>query len=252
MNNSDDFFSFQNTVQNVSQEEYHQTFNYLEPIKAFARTINKSICVIDYQKKGFEYVSDHPLFLCGHTGAEVQELGYEFYLKYVLKDDLDLLLRVNTVGFDFYDQIPLEERKKHIISYDYRLKNKHNKVIMVHQELTPLFLAENGKIWKALCIISLSTATHSGNIEIYKDGDNKIFKYNLEKECWTTAIKIELNDREIEILRYSARGFTTNEIAEAIYISPDTVKFHRKKLFDKLDVSNISEAIALLSNNRLI
>ena len=79
---------------------------------------------------------------------------------------------MNTAGFDFYDQIPLEERKKHIISYDFRLKNKDNKVIMVHQELTPLFLAENGKIWKALCIISLSTAGHSGNIEIYKDGYN--------------------------------------------------------------------------------
>ena len=252
MSNSSDFFSFQNTVQKVSSKDFNQTFNYLEPIKAFARTTNKSIYVIDYQKKGFEYVSDHPLFLCGQTGEEVLALGYDFYLKYVLKEDLELLLRVNTAGFDFYDQIPLEERKKHIISYDFRLKNKDNKLIMVHQELTPLFLAENGKIWKALCIISLSTASHSGNIEIYKDGDNKIFKYNLEKDCWITSAKIELNDREIEILRYSARGFTTNEIAEAIFISPDTVKFHRKKLFEKLDVSNISEAIALLSNNRLI
>ena len=252
MSKSDDFFSYQNTVHEVTRKDYDQTLNYLEPIKAFARTTNKSICVIDYQKKGFEFVSNHPLFLCGHSGEEVQALGYEFYLKYVLKEDLDLLLKVNTVGFDFYDQIPLTERKKHIISYDFRLKNNDNKVIMVHQELTPLFLADNGKIWKALCIISLSTASTSGNIEIYKDGDNKIFKYDLETECWKTAAKIALNDREVEILRYSARGFTTNEIAEVIFISPDTVKFHRKKLFEKLDVSNISEAIAVLSNNRLL
>lgn len=127
------------------------------------------------------------------------------------------------------------------------MKNKENKVILVHQELTPLFLNENGKIWKVLCIISLSVANGPGNIKIHKDGDNTIFTYNLEPDCWVTSTKIELSARETKILRYSSRGFTVNNIAKEIQISPDTVKFHHKKLFEKLEVSNISEAIALSS-----
>lgn len=247
-----DFFSFKNTVDNISNEEQEQTSNYLQPIEAFARTTYKSIYIIDYQEKGFEYVSDNPLFLCGHTAKEVQEMGYAFYFKYVIEEDLNLLLKINTVGFDFYEKIPLKERKNYTISYDYHLKNQEGKKILINQKLTPMFLTNDGKIWKALCIISMSPESNAGNIKVFKKGDNKIFNYDLEGDFWKETQVIKLSSREKEILRYSTRGYTINEVAEAIFVSPDTVKFHRKKLFDKLDVANISEAIAYATNNRLV
>ncbi|WP_100430828.1 LuxR C-terminal-related transcriptional regulator [Flavobacterium sp. 1] len=43
----------------------------------------------------------------------------------------------------------------------------------------------------------------------------------------------------------STRAFTIREIAKEIFVSPDAVKFHRRKLFEKLEVNNISEAIVL-------
>ncbi|KAB8155129.1 helix-turn-helix transcriptional regulator [Kordia sp. TARA_039_SRF] len=252
MTKIDDFFSFRNTVGGVSDEEKKQTSNYLEPIKAFARTTYKSIYIIDYQQKGFEYVSDNPLFLCGHTSEEVKEMGYAFYFKYVIESDLSLLLKINTIGFEFYEKIPVEERKNYTISYDYHLKNQEGKKILINQKLTPLFLTQDGKIWKALCIISLSGEDDAGNIKIYKKGDNKVFHYDLEGDFWKETEVIRLTSREKEILQYSTRGFTINEVAEAIFVSPDTVKFHRKKLFEKLDVANISEAIVCATNNQLI
>ncbi|MVO09563.1 helix-turn-helix transcriptional regulator [Flavobacterium sp. TP390] len=252
MEEINNFFSLKNTVNSVSDEEVLQTNDYLEPIKAFARTTYNSIYVIDYQKKGFDYVSENPLFLCGHTGEEVQEMGYAFYFKYVLKQDLDLLLKINGIGFEFYEKIPVEERKFHTISYDFHLKNQEGKIILINQKLTPLFLTNDGKIWKAICIVSLSNEQRSGNIKIFKKGDNKIFKYDLEGDFWKSEEKIELSDREKEVLSYSIRGFTITEIADAIYVSPDTVKFHRRKLFDKLGVNNISEAVAFATNNKLI
>ncbi|WP_442265279.1 response regulator transcription factor [Tenacibaculum sp. ZS6-P6] len=252
MANVNDFFYSKNTVNEISDEDQNQTVDYLEPVKAFARTTYKSIYIIDYEKKGFEYVSDNPLFLCGHTAEEVEKMGYAFYFKYVTEPDLDLLLKINTIGFDFYEKLPVEERKNYTISYDFHLKNNEGKIILINQKLTPLFLTNDGKIWKALCIISLSAEQNSGNIKVYKKGDNKIFKYDLEGDFWKTTEKIKLTSRESEILRYSIRGYTINEIAEAIFVSPDTVKFHRRKLFDKLEVVNISEAIAYATNNRLI
>lgn len=247
-----DFFSFRNTVNKISNDEQKQTADYLEPIKAFARTTYKSIYVIDYQEKGFEYVSDNPLFLCGHTAEEVKEMGYAFYFKYVTEPDLELLLKINTIGFEFYSKIPIEERKFHTISYDFHLKNQEGKIILINQKLTPLFLTEDGKIWKAICIISLSNEAESGNIKIYKKGDNKIFKYDLKGDYWKATEKIKLSSREKEVLQYSTRGYTINEVAETIFVSPDTVKFHRRKLFEKLEVVNISEAIAYATNNKLI
>jgi len=246
------FFSSRNTVNSLTDDEQSQTSNYLEPIKAFARTTYKSIYVIDYKEKGFEYVSENPLFLCGNSAEEVRKMGYDFYFKHVPPVDLDLLLKINTVGFEFYDKIPLKERKDYTISYDFNLKNKEGKIILINQKLTPLFLTEEGKIWKAICIISLSTEKKSGNIKLYKKGDNKIFKYDLEGNFWKTTEEIKLSTREKEILQLSTRGYTINEIAKTIFVSPDTVKFHRRKLFDKLEVANISEAIVCAVNNKLI
>ncbi|AUP81664.1 response regulator transcription factor [Flavivirga eckloniae] len=247
-----DFFSSKNAINSISKAEKEQTFYYLETIKAFARTTYKSIYVIDYEKKGFEYVSENPLFLCGHTAQEVQKLGYAFYFKYVIPEDLQLLLKINTVGFDFYENIPVEQRIFHTISYDFHLKNPDGKVILINQKLTPLYLTQSGKIWKAICIISLSLAKKSGNIKIYKTGDNKIFEYDLKGSFWKIMDKITLTNREKEILQFSIRGYSISEIAETIFVSPDTVKFHRRKLFAKLDVANISEAIAYATNNNIL
>lgn len=252
MGNIKDFFSIKNTVNEIPDQGQLQASDYLEAIESFARTTYKSIYVIDYQEEGFEYVSKNPLFLCGHTAGEVKEMGYEFYFKHVPKPDLDLLLKINSVGFDFYDQIPVKERKDYTISYDFNIKNQEEKMILLNQKLTPMFLTKQGKIWKALCIVSLSSEREPGNIEIYKNGSNEIFKYSFDGDYWKKCKKIKLSSREKEILQLSTRGFTVNEIAESIFLSPDTVKFHRRKLFDKLEVNNISEAIMYATNNKLI
>ena len=246
------FFDHRNTIKIISEEEQQQQPSYLEAIKAFTRTTYASVYVIDYMKQGFEYVSANPLFLCGNSPEEVLEMGYAFYFKHVPKKDLQLLLKINDVGFGFYEKIPFENRLDYTISYDFLIVNKEGKKVLINQKLTPLFLNKEGKIWKAICIISLSSEKDSGNIKIYRSGENKVHHYRLDREIWETEKKAILSKRELEILQLCSRGFTINEIAEAIFVSPDTVKFHRRKLFERLEVSSITEAIAYATNNKLI
>ena len=54
-----------------------------------------------------------------------------------------------------------------------------------------------------------------------------------------------LTRRELEVLSALAAGQTNKEIANELDLSPNTVKFHLKNLFQKLDVHNRSQAIAL-------
>lgn len=251
-NDINDFFSYRNSINKLSEEEIKQISDYLAPIKALARVSYSSIYIIDYEKEGFDYVSHNPLFLCGHTPEEVKEMGYSFYSKYVIESDLKLLLKINTVGFDFYEQIPIEERLLYTISYDFNIKNQEGNIILINQKLTPIYLTNEGKIWKAACVVSLSTKKNSGNIKIYKKGSNEKFVYDLENNFWKKAERITLSKREKEVLQYSIRGYTINEIAELIFVSPDTVKFHRKKMFERLEVTNIAEAIFFATNNKLI
>jgi LuxR family maltose regulon positive regulatory protein len=53
-----------------------------------------------------------------------------------------------------------------------------------------------------------------------------------------------LSAREIETLKLLAAGLTNREIAEALVISPETVKKHTANIYAKLAVSNRTEAAA--------
>lgn len=45
-----------------------------------------------------------------------------------------------------------------------------------------------------------------------------------------------LTDREIEVLRYLARGLTKKEIAGLMHLSPKTIESHSARVMDKLDI----------------
>ncbi len=52
-----------------------------------------------------------------------------------------------------------------------------------------------------------------------------------------------LSARETEILQYMARGLSNKEIARALGISPETVKWYLKQIYDKLQVSGRVQAV---------
>ena len=56
--------------------------------------------------------------------------------------------------------------------------------------------------------------------------------------------KPELSARELEVLHGMSRGLSNTQIARELYLSPETVKTHARRLFQKLDVHDRSEAVA--------
>ena len=58
--------------------------------------------------------------------------------------------------------------------------------------------------------------------------------------------------REIEVLQLLAFGHTNRDIAERLYISPDTVKTHLEHIFEKLGASDRTAAVAEALRRHLI
>ena len=52
-----------------------------------------------------------------------------------------------------------------------------------------------------------------------------------------------ISDREMEVLRELAAGYSNKEIARRLEVSPNTVKTHVARLFEKLGASRRTEAI---------
>lgn len=57
--------------------------------------------------------------------------------------------------------------------------------------------------------------------------------------------------RELEILGLLAEGLTNREIADRLYLSHETVKWHNKQLYRKLGVSNRTQAASKAQEHRL-
>ena len=52
-----------------------------------------------------------------------------------------------------------------------------------------------------------------------------------------------LSEREIEIVRLVAKGFSNDELAERLHLSPDTIKVHLRHVYEKLGVESRVEAV---------
>lgn len=81
-------------------------------------------------------------------------------------------------------------------------------------------------------------------------------KKNVSKEKPTarpvSAAAPELTERELEILDLLSKGYTAPQIAEALSLSTETIRWYRKKLIEKFDVSNTASLISAAKECGLI
>ncbi len=61
-----------------------------------------------------------------------------------------------------------------------------------------------------------------------------------------------LTDREMEVLRLVAQGMKNPEIAKLLYISRKTVEHHLSHIYNKLDVSCRTSAVAFAMQHQFI
>jgi DNA-binding NarL/FixJ family response regulator len=61
-----------------------------------------------------------------------------------------------------------------------------------------------------------------------------------------------LSEREIEILKSMVSGLDYRQIGEKLFISPNTVRNHISKIYDKLHISSKTEAVKLAIKNKWI
>ena len=63
---------------------------------------------------------------------------------------------------------------------------------------------------------------------------------------------LPLTDRELEILQLVASGSTNSEIARGLWVTEQTVKFHLRNVYRKLDVANRTQASHFAHVNGLV
>jgi DNA-binding NarL/FixJ family response regulator len=65
---------------------------------------------------------------------------------------------------------------------------------------------------------------------------------SFQKRRPSSESKLDLTEREQQVLKYVAKGYINKEIAEALCVSLETVRSHLKNIYEKLHVRSRTEA----------
>ena len=241
-----DFFIDSNTVDFVDEKEYAVIDSIVASVESMVRTTGSGVYLLDYYKKNVIYVSENIRIWSGMDAVELLKTGLSAYLNYIPNDDLEMLSEINDAAFRFWSRLPADEWYNYVNSYDFRYHN-----FMLNQRFTPVIM-KNGRIWIGMCTVSMSSQNEPGNIIMKNVADGKMYEYSRESKRWILLPPIVLSDKEKNIIRYSGQGLSSAEIGEKLRVSMETVRSQKKKLFKKLQVNSMTEAIIFVSSNDLL
>lgn len=118
------------------------------------------------------------------------------------------------------------------INLDFVVNGQERIIHFTFKQLTPslyLVFLEEGHTW----------------LEIGKpyvlDSDNKAIYY-FDDGRWFFSDD-NLSDKEKLILKFSARGLTVRDIADKVCLTSDAVNYHKRNIFNKLNVKTMNEAM---------
>jgi DNA-binding CsgD family transcriptional regulator len=173
-------------------------------------------------------------------------------LALVHPEDMDHVAMAEKKAFDLiYKSIGVDKITRYKECYNFRFKTADGSYQLYNHQSLILTVDENGNFIKSLNI-------HTNISHLTKENNHKFSLIGLagepsyldldvydESEKLTKQMTENIfSKREIEIIRMIVKGFETNDIMKALFISKDTVKSHRKNILKKARCKNGAELAA--------
>jgi DNA-binding NarL/FixJ family response regulator len=131
--------------------------------------------------------------------------------------------------------------------------HKKTKVIILTMYAQKSFIEEIIQIGIDGCLLKNNTGKELADaIRRVNEGRSyydQIQSFNVEEN---EIRQHKLSERELDVIRCLSEGLSSAEIAEKLFISPHTVKTHRKNILKKLEINNSPELIQYAINHGLI
>lgn len=183
-------------------------------------------------------IDDHLIFLKGLSMLLEQE--EHFKVIYICNTYSELMKNLQSDVPDILiSDISMPEING--IELSKRIKNHHPEIkILMMSSYSDMVSADevDGYLLKdtdsETLIESIKKIVRNGAKVFYKDFQ-PVREYDFSKNI--------VSKREREIISCIGKGFTTDEIAEKLFISKHTVETHRKNIFNKLQVNNIAALV---------
>ena len=222
----------------------------IKGVDNFAKLTNATCFVIDFDMHKLIYRSDKMIYLDDISIPDRQRECENPYWAQVTEETLGNLLQIRNKYPHVGQNIDLDEYSTHVCTIDYPIIIKKH-VFFINQKFTPLVMRSDGITKIGLFIISPSTCNHMESFIITRSQIR--YRFDFKAGMYKTfELNRTLSIMEKEILLRVQKGLTIEEIADNLNLSVSTIKTHRMRIFKKLQVSTMPEALTVIGNYHLI
>lgn len=135
-----------------------------------------------------------------------------------------------------------------------RLKNLYPgiKIIILTMYAQKSFIEEIMRLGIDGCLLKSNTGRELGEAILRVHSDKSYYDM---VQLFTTEqddTPRKLSEREIEIIKLLAQGFTSTAIAQKLFIAEHTVKTHRKNILRKINAHSTNELVQFALNHKII
>lgn len=173
------------------------------------------------------------------TGFE--KVTIELLLELIHPDDLAYFFEQERKSLDFTNNLRFNDHFKYTLSYTYRIRTVSGSYVRILQEAQAIEVNNNGYLTKTFVTHKIIPFTDQRKTDDYKIFDKSLGLY-------IDAINnFSLSKREVEILKLIKSGHSSQEIAELLHVSINTVLTHRKNILNKSNSRSFIELFRKLS-----
>ncbi|MFO7674566.1 MAG: LuxR C-terminal-related transcriptional regulator [Lutibacter sp.] len=179
-------------------------------------------------------------------GIEPNQFTFQKEIDIMHPDDLTKFQEKELASSNFLlNKIPVEDIPLYKVVYMLRLKHTDGHYKTILHQAKVLNVSKEGKIQKALVIhtdVSPLNIPFNHNVSIMSN--NKPSYHAIDLNFAMIDLKVLFTKREIEIIIQLAQGENFKEIAALLFVSPYTIKTHRKNILKKSGCKNTAELVA--------
>lgn len=212
--------------------------------------------IIDRARDIFCRISDNSDYLLGMPMEEILLMGptdyYETYFPRLVKQAIE---SAKVKALRIYPTLTDEERKTFQIRLNVALQLPSG-IRHVQHRIHPIAIEDRidqsaNYLLGAIAMSSSKQRDIAIMLYMYQ-GKLKRFRYNGKADKWELLEQLELSEIEKRILTLFYRGLDYKSVAREVGHKPLTVQSYKKKLFDKLGVHTIGEAISFAISYKLL
>lgn len=227
---------------------------YIENHQFFVDDLQRwfEVCSSAFERSSFIYnttqdciclLSDSWIDLLGYSTEELVCMGSHFMKQLLHPDDLKDIYSICEPALNkLIKQHSANNGVKFTILFNFRIKHKNGHYLTLDCMFYPIYFIGGSLHFSIVHVRPIKRLVHV-NFQVYFMYENLRFIYNRHLKDFIPENKSRLDEQEILILGYTAKGNKEYEIASLMDLDVNRIKYLKKRLMKKMSVNSMPEAL---------